>query len=74
MGGGGIKESIGSWEGRAAARGLLNASLVLNAAATTGKLQFITIPPVQACTETETRKTRYTEIKPVKLRNDTYLS
>lgn len=72
--GGGIKESIGSWEGRAAARGLFNASLILNAAATTEKLQFITIPPVQACTETDTRKVRYTEVKPLKLRSDTYVS
>lgn len=69
-----IKESIGSWEGRAAAQGLFNASLILNATATTEKLQFITIPPVQACTETETRKARCTEINPEKLRNDTYLS
>lgn len=58
VGGGGIKESIGSWEGRAAGQGLFSTSLMLNAAANTEKLQFITIPPLeQACTETYTRKT-----------------
>lgn len=76
--GGGIKESIGSWEGRAAGQGLFSTSLMLNAAANTEKLQFITIPPPPPWNRRARRRTRARratlwlgrrQIKPAKLSN-----
>lgn len=62
-----IKESIGSGEGRAGGQGLFSASLVLNAAANSEKLQFITPPPPErACTETHAHGGVYSHLKSVK--------